>query len=292
MRVQFLDFWPNFNTNDNVILDHIRRYHNTEVVTRDPELIVCSIFGTASLKINTPKILVIGECVSSEHYTLNQPGLIMVLTTTRINNPIAYHYPWGNWFHRINHIYEQRNPVKTHFCAFVVSNPRAKFRNHLFCAMNKYKRVDSAGSAFNNVGYRAPGAINDSWPHGANRDFINWLSRYKFYICCENQAYPGYHTEKIMNAYLANCVPIYWGAETIKDIHNMDSMIFVRTIEEAVAAVKRLDQNPELYLAKQQANPFLVPLSSSESPYNYEAHGELIRSRLSGLFKEEARESQ
>ena len=38
------------------------------------------------------------------------------------------------------------------FCAFVVSNPKNTIRNEAFHTLNKYKKVDSAGRLFNNVG--------------------------------------------------------------------------------------------------------------------------------------------
>lgn len=36
-------------------------------------------------------------------------------------------------------------------------------------------------------------------------------SAYKFVLCFENDLYPGYVTEKLLDAYLCNAVPLYWG---------------------------------------------------------------------------------
>ena len=45
------------------------------------------------------------------------------------------------------------------------------------------------------------------------------LSGYKFALCFENaRGMTGYVTEKIFDAMLAGAVPIYWGAENIKDL--------------------------------------------------------------------------
>jgi hypothetical protein len=283
MRVQFLDFWPNFNTTNNVILDHIRKYREVEVVVSNPDMIVCSIFGRSSLALNKPKILIIGECIQLSHDALKQPGLILILTTTSLNHPKAYTYPWGNWYHPINHIWAPSTKPKTRFCAFVISNPRCEIRNNIFLAINSYKKVDSAGRALNNVGYQAPGAIDDSRGHGTNREFIDWLSQYKFYICCENRSHPGYHTEKIMNAYLANCVPIYWGADTIFSLHTAESMVYVRNMVDAVREIRELDTNAHVYKRKQEANPYKEPLESPNSPYNYERHSEIIRDVINNL---------
>lgn len=281
MRVQFLDFYPNFNKTNNVILDHLRVNYTVEVVNSKPDLVICSIFGRSSIILDVPKILVVGECIHKDHWSLKQKGIILVITTTRLDIPESLYYPWGNWYHAVNKLYKQLTPNKTRFCAFVISNPRCQMRNQIFQSLCKYKKVDSAGRVLNNVGYQAPGALNDKQGHGENLEFIRWLSQYKFYICCENQSYPGYHTEKIINAYLANCVPIYWGAETIFDLHTRDSMVYVTNIVEAIKEVERLDKDDEAYKRKQLANPFVIDINSSESPYNYESHTNRIKDSVS-----------
>ena len=44
------------------------------------------------------------------------------------------------------------------------------------------------------------------------------LEQYKFVICFENaRDIPGYITEKIFDCFFSGCVPIYWGANNIKD---------------------------------------------------------------------------
>ena len=40
---------------------------------------------------------------------------------------------------------------------------------------------------------------------------IEVASKYKFMLCFENDLYPGYVTEKLLEAYLSNTVPVYWG---------------------------------------------------------------------------------
>ena len=43
------------------------------------------------------------------------------------------------------------------------------------------------------------------------------MSRFKFAICFENCAFPGYVTEKIFDCFLAGCIPVYFGAPDISD---------------------------------------------------------------------------
>ncbi len=48
-------------------------------------------------------------------------------------------------------------------------------------------------------------------------DKISLLKRYRFNLCFENVRYPGYVTEKIFDAMIANTIPVYFGAPDIAD---------------------------------------------------------------------------
>lgn len=47
------------------------------------------------------------------------------------------------------------------------------------------------------------------------KDKIQVMENYKFALCFENCAFPGYITEKIFDAFFAGCVPVYLGAPDI-----------------------------------------------------------------------------
>ncbi|WP_281650799.1 glycosyltransferase family 10 [Helicobacter bilis] len=85
----------------------------------------------------------------------------------------------------------------------VSNNALTDKRDMFFEALSKYKRVDSGGRWKNNIG----GNVDDK---------IEWLKSYKFNLCFENSSYPGYLTEKLFDAFLAGCVPIYWGDTSLK----------------------------------------------------------------------------
>ena len=118
-----------------------------------------------------------------------------------------------------------------------------------------YKKVDFGGRWRNNIG----GAIGDRYNDFRTSKY-HWLKDYKFHICFENSSYPGYVTEKLIQAFRAKCVPIYWGDPTLCDekyaeyrpvfnpkafinVHNFDSLDFV------VKEVERLDNDPQAFLA-------------------------------------------
>jgi hypothetical protein len=59
-------------------------------------------------------------------------------------------------------------------------------------------------------------------------DKVTTLSNYRFALCYENTAFPGYVTEKIFDCFNAGCVPIYLGAPDIKDLVPAGSFIDAR----------------------------------------------------------------
>ena len=58
------------------------------------------------------------------------------------------------------------------------------------------------------------------------------LSNYRFALCFENTAFPGYVTEKIFDCFVAGCIPIYLGAPDIKDLVPARSFINARDFRD------------------------------------------------------------
>lgn len=111
---------------------------------------------------------------------------------------------------------------KTIFCNFLYSNP-VPYREAFFKALNKYKKVDAPGKSMNNMpGIDEPNQTN-KW--AVKRSF---LQQYKFTIAFENDLFPGYQTEKLYDAMLAESIPVYLGDPFIGDIFNTKSFIHAR----------------------------------------------------------------
>lgn len=104
-------------------------------------------------------------------------------------------------------------PQKTKFCGFVVSNSGlTDKRDAFFDALSAYKHVDSGGRWKNNIG-------------GNVENKVCFLKSYKFNLCFENSSYPGYLTEKLFDAFMAGCVPIYWGDTSLRCSKNSKDSI-------------------------------------------------------------------
>lgn len=133
--------------------------------------------------------------------------------------------------------------VPQKFCCFMYKMHYEE-RVNFFHELSKYKKVDSIGPLLNNTGFEAP------FEHDK---FISIISQYKFIICFENTKIERYITEKILHAYYANIVPIYWGSEYVDEFFNKDRIVLIEdytpeNVEKAIEQIKELDNNDELYL--------------------------------------------
>nr|WP_257842607.1 glycosyltransferase family 10 [Helicobacter sp. 13S00477-4] len=86
----------------------------------------------------------------------------------------------------------------------------SKLREEFFEALSLYKKVDSAGSYRNNIGRTLP-IINGDF----STSKYEFMKDYKFSIAFENSSANGYSTEKIIQAFGAQTIPIYWGDQKV-----------------------------------------------------------------------------
>ena len=121
---------------------------------------------------------------------------------------------------------------KTDFCSMVVSNgngdqTRVRFYNEL----SKYKKVNSGGKYLNNIG---------SAPGEGVKDKYEFTRRHKFSLAFENSEHPGYCTEKLIEAFAAATVPIYWGDPQVKHIFNENAMIVLESSENFKTTIEKI----------------------------------------------------
>ena len=122
------------------------------------------------------------------------------------------------------------------FCCFVYSH-EVRFRDEFCNKLSRYKRVDCGGGCLNNVGGRV-------------KDKAQFQRAYKFCIACENSCYPGYCTEKILDAYKSNCIPIYMGSPTVHLDFNPETFINAndfKSSDELIRYIRRVDTDEDLY---------------------------------------------
>ena len=127
------------------------------------------------------------------------------------------------------------------FCCMVASNSADGLRDDMFNAVSPIAHVDSAGKYLHN---------DDSLVTKFADNKQEYLKNYYFNICPENTSAYGYTTEKLFEAILCGCIPIYWGAEFAdKAVINEDAVIrWLREDngESAIRQIKELYANQKL----------------------------------------------
>jgi len=129
---------------------------------------------------------------------------------------------------------------KTRFCTFLQANDVA-FRNELVTRLARYKHVDCAGPCLNNTGSTV-----------ARKDKHAYIAESKFVVAFENEAAPGYTTEKLADALLARSVPLYWGDPTVALDFNPSSFLHLRDfsgLDEFIEHIVAIDRDDARYEA-------------------------------------------
>lgn len=136
---------------------------------------------------------------------------------------------------------------KKDFCAFVVSNGCCTTRNTVMKKLSTYKKVDSSGLYENNVGHLAP---HDETEYGDT--FLPYLQKYKFTLCFENCKKENYVSEKLLNAYIAGTIPIYWGCSNVLKWFNPNAFLYLedeseQSMNKLIERIIELDKDDTLY---------------------------------------------
>ena len=141
---------------------------------------------------------------------------------------------------------------KSRFCNFVFHND-AESRNRFFDRLSAYRPVDAPGRCRHNCDPIGPfaTATESRYASGYPRHKMQFMAPYKFSVAFENAAYPGYTTEKIYHAMLANTLPIYWGNPLVHRDFNPRSFLDAAdfpSLDALADRVAEIDQDDERYL--------------------------------------------
>lgn len=240
------NWWDYAKTNP--ITDILSKHFNIIYDDKNPDLILYSCFrrfnqDTSIIK-DIPSLLIVGEnrfipeIPTGIHYS-------MTFEPTQDNNLQAgyplYFEPIIYNVHDVDKVLKERTlkyfENKKFACTIISNNwsSNVNFRTNLVNIISKYKDIDYGGKWRNNVG----GPVSNK---------LRFLNKYKFNICCENSQRDVYITEKILEAYLGNTVPIYAGGNA-ETIFNPDSFINLngKSEEEIIEIIKEVNENDDLY---------------------------------------------
>jgi hypothetical protein len=266
IRIAFKDYWEDFpQTMENYLILKILRAHYEVEVCDDPDYFFFSVMGNShwSVPDRCIKIFHTGENLVPDFNACDYAiGFEWMDYGDRyLRFPLYLFYrrelleeAWHK--HEIPEGWDLAKE-KPAFCSFVVSNPNNPDRNEAYRQLNRYKKVDSGGRYLNNVG-------------GPVTDKLAFDRKHKFSLCYENGSHPGYTTEKLVEAFAARTVPLYWGDPEVARTFNPSAFVDLTgysSLEEALPLIEALDRDDDRYVQMLREPAFRADAPSLEESY-------------------------
>ena len=248
IRIKFVGFWDSFDTRDNFFTRLLARRYRLEICDQ-PDYVIYAYVGRRRkefLRHDCVRIFYTGENLAPDWNACD-----WAYTFEHTAHPRHFRLPHWPFYAAPEALMKPPDfdPAavlarKAKFCAFVVSNPLCRARNEFFRKLSRYKPVDSGGKVMNTLGHRVT-------------DKRAFLADYKFTIAFENESYPGYTTEKIVEPMLVDSIPIYWGDPLVGRDFDTRSFLSVhdqgaftrRSLDDLVERVVAVDRDPRLHEA-------------------------------------------
>lgn len=260
VRLAFCDLAADWDPNDNYFTRALRRGgYEMDLCTSPadhPDFVLCGTFGEHFLDYDCCRIQFSGEDswpdLNLYDYAMGFPRLDYDGRYLRL--PLyAMRDSWQPALTK-HTLPDAEFLGRKKFCNFVVSNDFSQERNRFFAELSAHRRVDSGGGYANNIGGPVP-------------DKLAFQRQYKFSIAYENSSSPGYCTEKIVDAFAAGTVPIYWGDPDILTEFNPRAFVWAGSYPDnaaLIAALDALDRDEEAFLRICHA-PILAPGCRAEA---------------------------
>jgi hypothetical protein len=250
LKLYFCDFSADFVPEKNFFFTLLSRKYKIVLDRQRPNFLIYSCYGHEFFSYDCPRIFYTAENIRPDFnlcdYAIGFDYMEFGERFIRLPN-YAYDRHSLQKLIRTRHLSKEDLAPKIGFCNFIHSNAFADpTRDQFFHLLSRYKKVDSPGSHLNNMtGKAISGRVGDT-------SKVDFQKNYKFSIAFENSSSPGYTTEKIMHAFVADTVPIYWGNPLVTREFNPKSFINChefKSLEEVVQQVAELDKNDDQYLA-------------------------------------------
>lgn len=245
VKIWYTDFWRNFNPETFLFTKVLQKHYEVIFDKENPDYVFCSHFGSDYLNYNGIRILFMGEAKTPD-FNLYDYALAfdyLQFGDRYLRYPLYLTDKKNCELAMSKHLHSDDYYLgKKKFCNFVVSNGAGanQIRNQYFDKLNEYKQVDSGGGYRNNLLSGQP-----------IKDKLNFQRDYRFSFAFENSAMSGYTTEKIIDAWAAETVPIYWGDPSIESEFNPKAFIncsHFEKMEELIETIKEMEQDEEKYL--------------------------------------------
>ncbi len=242
MKTVKVKFCDGIDADDLVFLPLLKKHYSVEL-SDQPDYIFYGPFGYEHLKYRGIRIFTTGECITPNFNECDYAtGFDYQEFGDRYLRLPLCSIMFRDGQNTLSLALKQHSHVpaqeRAHFCSYTVSNGHGmKQRTEIFYLLNAYRKVDSGGKFLNNIGHLV-------------EDKLAFDRQHRFVICFENQSHPGYLTEKLVDAFAAGAIPIYYGDPTVAETFNPKAFINChnfRDMEQAARYVIEVDRNPLLY---------------------------------------------
>lgn len=261
VKINFAGADQYFDRENNTICYHLKRNGYNVEVSDDPDYLICDVWmdppyeycGKSPVRIMLspenyiPDFNVIDYAISPYPITFGDRHFQRPVCAT----------PAGHWLGLAgkDRCYSREFlQTKEYFANFIAGHESEfNIRGDFFKQLCQYRRVESPGTYLNNM----PDGMTVNWTDASKVEFQR---KCKFTLCFESTLHYGFVTEKLMDAFYADTIPIYYGSDYASEIFNKDAFINVAdydSFEEAIQRIIELDQDDEKYL-RMLSQPILV----------------------------------
>ena len=308
VKIKFCDMFRDFDENDNIFTDVIKKNIGAYELSDDPDFLIYSCFGTdhhAYMNRDCVKIFYTGEAITPNFTECDYAIAFdrMIFGDRYMRRPIWLFNPTGPTECALS----DEQALDRKFCNFIYSNGKdgwaTKLRMDFAKKLMEYKQVDCPGKVLNNMPSDVISPREGDWQKGK----VEFIQDYKFTIAFENCAFDGYTTEKLLDPLVAHSVPIYWGNPGVTDDFNDKAFIcangYENRLDELVKRVIELDNDDQAYLKMLRSNPMTENYDPNEmkkmetflteifkrgnKPYDKDPRGFVRRMSFDGLGRKD-----
>lgn len=262
VKIKFVGKSAGLRPEDNLVCYYLQKNGYEVVLSEEPDYVICDVFGNPPYAYcRYPQIRIFE---SGENYTPDFNVMDYAICRYPISfSDRCFYLPGctnpGDHWHALAKMDRSRYDLeflraKPYFANFISGHDSEhNIRGDFFRKLNQYKRVEAAGTLYNNM----PGGQTVDWLDGSKTELQR---KSKFTICFESTCHYGFITEKITDAFYADTIPIYYGSPNITEIFNKNAFINCTdypSFDAVIEKIKELDQDDEKYL-EMLRQPILV----------------------------------
>lgn len=266
MNISYVDFWPGFDSNSNWFNLVFKELLNDKEINfnskpEEADILMFSCFGNSHQKYKNTKAVKVFYTGENQRPDLSFADFSLSFDYDSHNGKnfrLPHWYMYVNWWGEPNfphariskeqllRVYQPEEvAAREKFCCIIIGNPVAN-RIEVAQKLNEIKPVHGYGKVFGN------------FYDGCKVDL---LKNFRYNICFENSIHPGYVTEKLLEAKVAGCIPIYYGTKTVSQDFNEKCFInFVdyKNSDELKDKISELESDTGKFVTKAKEKLFNI----------------------------------